>query len=500
MLDARFGYLDALPPALFDVTFELAAGTLEQRALCVVAWRESLLAGQLPSSQPAEWQPHALVDGTIKELRALDLPRFCAGQEDVADEVLANVLETWREGDTVIASRRAEKLRELQRVLGALSEARHKKRHRDRGARPAGERRFHEEIERELAELGERTTRERLRSAWAERVAVWAEIEEAFGPLGSMLGLGWDLARAVVQSTGWREVERLRRLLAAVPELGEVVRTLGRMQSTEDQHSPPIIEQIIAPMRRAFEELREVTVPEVPHDVRGVDRSGSIERMLPSEAALLSHPTFRLLWHVRRAERSLLGYRVEGVYAERVTTEGNGEEVRHIERRPAVRGPMIICLDTSGSMAGTPEHVAKALTLETARVAHAEKRACFVYAFSGPGDLSELEVRLDAGGLASLVAFLQTSFHGGTDVAGPLRRAIARTAEATWDRADLLLVTDGEFPSDASLERDVVAACEARGARLHGVLVGSSSSAAMSRLCDPLHRFASWQVASLLGE
>lgn len=48
-------------------------------------------------------------------------------------------------------------------------------------------------------------------------------------------------------------------------------------------------------------------------------------------------------------------------------------------------GPIILCLDTSGSMRGAREVVAKALALECMRGAHRQQRPCYLYAFSGPG-------------------------------------------------------------------------------------------------------------------
>jgi len=56
------------------------------------------------------------------------------------------------------------------------------------------------------------------------------------------------------------------------------------------------------------------------------------------------------------------------------------------EVRPAAEmGPIILCLDTSGSMRGAREVVAKALALECMRGAHRQQRPCYLYAFSGPG-------------------------------------------------------------------------------------------------------------------
>lgn len=55
-------------------------------------------------------------------------------------------------------------------------------------------------------------------------------------------------------------------------------------------------------------------------------------------------------------------------------------------------GPIILCLDTSGSMRGAREVVAKALALECMRGAHRQQRPCYLYAFSGPGQYSAFKV------------------------------------------------------------------------------------------------------------
>lgn len=87
----------------------------------------------------------------------------------------------------------------------------------------------------------------------------------------------------------------------------------------------------------------------------------------------------RMLHRVRRAERSLLSYELTGWLEEVPSVVTHRNEIR-----PAAElGPIIVCLDTSGSMRGARELVAKALALECLRGAHRQRRKCFVYAFSG---------------------------------------------------------------------------------------------------------------------
>jgi len=145
-------------------------------------------------------------------------------------------------------------------------------------------------------------------------------------------------------------------------------------------------------------------------------------------------------------------------------------------------------------MQGAPEIVAKAVVLEALRVAHAEKRACFLYSFSGPSSVAELELKLTDEGVAGLLDFLACSFHGGTDVAEPLQRAVRRLHESAWQRADVVLVSDGEFPVPAETSALIRSAGKELGLRTHGILVGSGFSGAMQALCNPVHRFTDWKL------
>ncbi len=333
-------------------------------------------------------------------------------------------------------------------------------------------------------------------ATWRERLLAWSAIEEVFNELGGMCGLGWDLSRTVLRHTGWQDAKRLADLLKKLPQIQEVVRTLGRMQSTEKPDETPILERLFGPVRRAPAELRDTDTPAVPHDARGVERSGDVARMLPSEAVLFMRPALRLLWHAKRAERALATYQVRGVQHERFIADDAGSEAGDANRpkKRQERGPIIVCLDTSGSMQGAPETIAKAISLEAVRIASAERRECFLYAFSGTSQVVEFDLSIRGGGVQALLEFLGCSFHGGTDVAAPIARAINRVQTATWSRADAIIVSDGEFPVPSATSAAVASARKSLHLRVHGLLIGAGHSAAMTSLCDPVHVFKDWNA------
>jgi len=249
-----------------------------------------------------------------------------------------------------------------------------------------------------------------------------------------------------------------------------------------------------------------------PSDTRGLSRSGDLARILPSELALLAastalrRPSLRRLFSSRRVERTLTSYERSG-WAEEAAEppRGGGDELR--PRGEA--GPILLCLDTSGSMAGARETVAKALALECLRQARQQGRACTVFAFSGPDECLELllaspptaSARRRSGGslaLGKLLQFLGGSFHGGTDVDEPLRRCVARIGEQAWKDADILLVTDGELPTpNPTLLAQLDALRLERGLRVHGLLVGAAAGEqALRSVCDELTLFTNWTALS----
>ncbi len=494
-LDTITASMSALPPAIFAAVATNAAGTLADRAEGVQVLRCALGRGQVPAVNETKWPSARVQADVFVWLKESGLAERCAESSELADEVTLSVLDhaaaaerfSGTEADRLCAELMAIEAARKDRVKeSAESEASRRERIKQQEA----------EARQQAETAAAKQAADKMAAAWGERLRAWAAIEEVFGELGSMCGLGWDLSRTVLRHTGWQDAKRLADLLQKLPQIQEVVRMLGRMQSTEKPEETPILERLFGPVRRAPAEFRDIDTPAVPRDTRGVERSGDIARMLPSEAILFMRPALRLLWHAKRAERALATYRVRGVQQERLIADDAGTEARDAERRKKKqdRGPIIVCLDTSGSMQGAPETIAKAVTLGAVRIATAEKRECFLCAFSGPTQVAEFDLSMKRGGVQALLEFLGCSFHGGTDVSEPIARAIKRVETAKWSRADAIIVSDGEFPVPSATSAAVASARKSLHLRVHGLLIGAGHSAAMTSLCDPVHVFKNWNA------
>jgi uncharacterized protein with von Willebrand factor type A (vWA) domain len=497
--------LGRLPETLISAAASCRIDGLRQTIEGAAAWRDALLKGVLPSE--ANTWPAGPIGIAIRDSFPRGLLRFTKGNKDVADAVVENLLQIadglrneWenRVADELEAWLNAEQER---RELAAKAEEEAAKTEDETAEQkkvtpvPVSV----QESQDQAAEIRAGLEQElgawasaRMERAWGEQLSGWSSVSEVFGQLQSEASFGWDLSRGLLKHVGWAKVEQMNKLLKSLPQIAEIAKALGRAKSSDKELGPE--ERIMAKVSRVREELHWVDAPDARTHTDGIHKSDDIPRMLPMEGSLYLHPVFRKLWKAKFIERSLACYQVKGIAQRRKLTEEWVDE-EQVVRKKLERGPIIVCLDTSGSMHGIPETVAKAITLEAMRLAHAEGRDCLLYAFSGYGDVAEHDLDLSPAGIQSLCEFLCMSFQGGTDVSGPISAATRKLEGAKWKRADIIMVSDGEFDVPGETQHTLEEAKKKHGLRVHGLLVSSGNCglSSMRSLCDPVHVFSDWQ-------
>lgn len=202
-------------------------------------------------------------------------------------------------------------------------------------------------------------------------------------------------------------------------------------------------------------------------EIVGIKLGRDIEHALPSELALLSDSETALLFDLKYVEGQLMSYDLQGLQqVEDIVEVEEDQSVQEAEEK----GPMILCIDTSGSMHGEPENIAKAMALFLANKAWQQDRACYLINFSTGIETLDLS---GSGGLSSLIRFLSSSFHGGTDAAPALRHALSMMGEQEYEKSDVLMISDfvmGGLPSDllSRIENQRLA-----GNQFYSLVVGS---------------------------
>jgi uncharacterized protein with von Willebrand factor type A (vWA) domain len=239
----------------------------------------------------------------------------------------------------------------------------------------------------------------------------------------------------------------------------------------------------------------ETRLPGAPGEITGVRFSSRPERMLASEAVMLRHPVLRKLWRARHAEARLLSWESEAVLTDwRVDPQAAARRpAGPPETEPLQRGPIIVCLDTSGSMRGAPENIAKATVIAVLRAAHEARRGCRLIAFGGPDEVIERDLGTGEAGLHAMLELMGQSFDGGTDIQTPIGRAIDSVHDARWASADLLIVSDGEFGCVPQTLERLRRAREELGLRVQGVLVGDRETMGLLEVCDDIFWVRHWR-------
>jgi uncharacterized protein with von Willebrand factor type A (vWA) domain len=140
------------------------------------------------------------------------------------------------------------------------------------------------------------------------------------------------------------------------------------------------------------------------------------------------------------------------------------------------KGPFIICVDTSGSMHGTPEQVAKTLCFALLKMAVRDNRKCYVISFStGIETLNLTDLKND---LHKLIGFLSMSFHGGTDASPAIHEALRMLEAEDYKKADVIMVSDFVMPDFDDKTKARITAAKENKTKFHSLVIGESENKA----------------------
>ena len=202
-------------------------------------------------------------------------------------------------------------------------------------------------------------------------------------------------------------------------------------------------------------------------EIIGLKLGKELEYVIPSELALMADPDTAILFDLKYLESKLVCFELQGTTLQdeklKITTEIETKENDKL-------GPMILCIDTSGSMNGTPENIAKAMALYLGNKAKAENRQCFVINFSTGIETFELSATK---GIADLVSFLSKSFHGGTDAAPALRHALSLCQSENYEKADVLMISDFVMGSLSEALLSNIKKQREKGNQFHSLVIGN---------------------------
>ena len=273
-------------------------------------------------------------------------------------------------------------------------------------------------------------------------------------------GLLFDLSK---DNLSLSNIEQLKKWASYISEdegVKQLCDLMGRLRRAEKTKRQELV--------RTRTTIKEF-VPDInsSEEIVGVELGNDIERVVPQELTLLSDDETSVLFDLKFAERRLMCFKKEGTQSR--SREDNKERIIEVEDEEKL-GPLIVCVDTSGSMQGSPETIAKAVTLFMATRAVSQERNCFLINFSTGIETLDL---LGKTGVAKVIEFLQRSFHGGTDVSPALTYALKKMEDRKYNRSDLLVISDFIMASVPESLQEMIRMAKERGNRFYSLSIGN---------------------------
>lgn len=293
-------------------------------------------------------------------------------------------------------------------------------------------------------------------------------LEAIIGNVGQL----WDLSKGHLSRMNFQQLEYYAHQLEQDKSIQELTEILGRMQ-----HAQTKMEQ---------KQVQESQIVHLWHidtasksDLVGVQESDDINALLPTEIVLLADPELELNFYKKYTEKKLqtFEYQARILKAEEAKIQTSKQD-----RVEESKGPFIICIDTSGSMRGTPESVAKALCLAILKIALRDERHCFLISFST--QINTIELSNITTSITQLLDFLSMSFYGGTDVSSALVEALVQLENGSYSNADVIVVSDFIMPQVSESTAQGIANAKMRGVKFHSLVINQTCNQVGLNLFD----------------
>lgn len=200
-------------------------------------------------------------------------------------------------------------------------------------------------------------------------------------------------------------------------------------------------------------------------DIYDVTLGDEINNLLASELIKIKHKSLKKLFKIDFVERQLLVYKRE-------------------DKERKQMGPIIVAIDSSGSMSGSPEIWAKSVVLGMIEIARIQKRSVYVIHFSS-NQKKDLKTHTfpknKYDNVMEIIDMAEYFESGGTLFEPPLEKARDFIEEdGEFNKADIIFVTDGESAVGDKWVKDFVAWKVKKNVKIHSILIDQYANTAVT--------------------
>ena len=324
------------------------------------------------------------------------------------------------------------------------------------------------EIEKALEEIKviDKLRKDFLQTLY-EEIEKLKELLELLAPFvedTTALGRLWDLSKGNWKQINFNLLRKYGELLTQKKELLALAEALGRYQKAEIEYK-----------EEAYTNWKIIQQFKYNHsgksELIGITESDDLNHLLPTELSLFSDIETENIFYKKFSEKKLQSYQFISRESYKQTEAFEAKHQKEVEKD---KGPFILAIDTSGSMHGQPEEIAKLIAFAIVKIAYREKRKALLISFSTSYQLFELTDFQNS--LPKLVNFLQMSFSGGTDVSEAIKETVRRMEEQDYKNADLLVITDGIFGNMSAQLISQIQMLKQKGNKFNTLIIGASQN------------------------
>lgn len=236
-----------------------------------------------------------------------------------------------------------------------------------------------------------------------------------------------------------------------------------------DSRKLSAIMQMAGRMQNIWKDVKASRPDKGASEITDIEIGANLDRLLPSESVAMMHPSYKMLLWRKLTERSAMQYQLA-------------------DKKPEGRGPIIVCVDDSGSMEGDREVWAKGLALGLMLKARDQKRAFAYCTFSTEITSAASETVSKRMSPVEILQALEIFTGGGTRFEPPLTWALDQIEKSDeLNKADVVFISDGScLHSDIDKLRQRK---DSLGCRIWGIAVGPDAightvAGSMNSFCE----------------
>ncbi len=241
--------------------------------------------------------------------------------------------------------------------------------------------------------------------------------------------------------------------------------------------------KLVGKFKRLALATQRTKIKEASAEVYDVVRGSDLDRVLPTEFDNLADPMMRLDFFKRYVQGNLLIYEKKG-------------------KEKVGKGPIICCVDNSGSMSGAKEFWSKAVALALMEISKLQKRNFACIHFGDDNDpIKVIEVPKGQASFETAVEIGSYFLSGGTSFMKPLNEATNLIEKQEFKKADIVFITDGECSVSDEFLKKFKDTKKEKAFKVISILVdmGSTTPSAVAEFSDDV-QFVSELSSEEAGE